>query len=76
MVRSLGRHCLIWIRTLGLKRPTLAGAFLDERGKDMVELALVIALICLAVIVGIRGSAGVFGAGSTDTGRGLGAYMF
>jgi hypothetical protein len=42
----------------------LTEALLDERGKDMVERAL----ICLAVIAGIGWAA--------ISGGGLGAYMF
>ncbi len=46
----------------------------DDRGQDLVEYALVIALIALAATVGMTGLANQISAAFTSVGTKLGAY--
>jgi pilus assembly protein Flp/PilA len=66
--------CPIWMLSLYLNIQALTGALLDERGQDLVEYALVAALISLAAIVGMQSAATAIAAAYTGIGDKFATY--
>ena len=68
-------ECPTWILSLYIKIQTLAGAWRDERGEDLIEFVLVASLISLATIVGAKSLATAVAAAFTKIGTKLGTYI-
>ncbi len=66
--------CFFWARGLSVRLRALTGALLGDSGQDLVEYALVLALIALAATVSMRSLADTIGTAFTSVGTKLTTY--
>ena len=66
--------CFFWARGLSVRLRALTGALLGDSGQDLVEYALVLALIALAATVSMKALATTIGTAFTSVGTKLTTY--
>jgi pilus assembly protein Flp/PilA len=64
-----------WLVRLYLRMQTRTEALLDDHGQDLVEYAIVAALISLAAIVAMKSVATALGNAYTNLGTKVGTYI-
>ena len=67
-------HVFLWALSLYNKTTSLALTLLDERGQDLIEYALVAALISLAATVSMSGVATAISTAFSNIGSHFAAY--